>query len=155
MKRSLVVMVALAAVFAATAAAKGPSNVRITGPGLASPIVLRGSPEENLGSRFGRLVETSGWFSQVFRRSPDPTSRTRPPGRLGPRFVAVYVVPQGDGGPATIRQELYPYASAGPVSHMLAGQPVMGQESWGGWYRGGVTLGRTLAALGLPVRPPG
>jgi hypothetical protein len=154
MKRILFVVV-LGLVLAGSAAAKGPSKVTITGPGVTEPIVLRGDPESNLGSRFGRLVDQSGWFAKVFSQVPDPTSRTRPTGRLGPRYDATYVVPIGGDATRIVRQELYPFAVGGPVTRLRAGQPVfVGQVTHGGWYRAPVALRRTLVAIGLPSTAP-
>jgi hypothetical protein len=157
MKRILVLSFALGLVFAGAAAAKGPTRVTITGPGLAHPIVLGGDAEGNMGSRFGRLVELSGWFPQVFRQTPDSTSRMRPPGRLGPRYDAAYRVPGPNGTVSTVRQQLYPYASAGPLTYVRPGQTVFpsgGQTTHGGWFRSPVALRRTLVSLGLPVKAP-
>jgi hypothetical protein len=150
-------MLVLAAVLAGQAAAKGPTKVTITGPGLSHAIVLGGDAEGTMSSRFGRLVEQSGWFPQVFQQSPDSTSRVRPPGRLGPRYDAVYVVPGPNGTVATVRQQLYPYAAAGPITYVRPAQPVFptsGTTTHGGWYRSPVALRRTLASLGFPARAP-
>ncbi len=154
MKRIVFVLL-LGLVLAGPAAAKGPSKVTITGPGLAEPIVLSGDPESNVGSRFGRLVDHSGWFAEVFQQSPDPTSSTRPTGRLGPRYTATYVVPIGGDASKPVRQQLYPFAAGGPVTHTRAGQPVfVGTVTHGGWYRAPIALRRTLVAIGLPSKPP-
>ena len=147
-------MLGLAAILAGTAAAKGPTRAAITGPGVARAIVLNGNPEGNVSSRFGQLVEQTGWFAQVFRQTPDSTSRVRPRGALGPRYDAVYLVPEGNGNTRTIRQELYPFAAAGPVTHLQAGQPIFGMTTHGGWYRSSVALRRTLVSLGLPAKAP-
>ncbi|MGE5274663.1 MAG: hypothetical protein ACM3QU_13015 [Verrucomicrobiota bacterium] len=157
MKRpfALVVLIAAAvlAAFAGPAAAKGPSKVTITGPGLTHPIVLTGNPEsDGPGTPFESLVERSGWFGLVFRQSPDPTSPRRPAGALGPRYVAAYVVPMGTAPAGTIRQELYPFAAAGALAHVAAGQRIFGGDTHGGWYRGGLTLKRALVAVGIPGR---
>ncbi len=155
MKRLLLVLVlGLGLVLAGPAAAKGPSKVTVTGPGLGQPVVLTGDPESNLGSLFGRLVDQSGWFPLVFRQSPDPTSRTSPAGRLGPGYLATYVVPVGGNATTTIRQRLYPFASGGPVTFVRAGQHIFGGLTHGGWYRAPAALRRTLAAIGLPSKPP-
>ena len=154
MKRSLTLALLLALTLAGTAAAKGPTKATITGPGLSQPIVLNGFPESNTGTRFGRLVEDGGWFQEVFRQSPDPTSGAAPTKLLGPRYDAVYVVPTGDAKPATIRQELYPFAAGGPVTHVRPGQVIFGSSTSGGWYRSPVSLRATLASLGLPKQPP-
>jgi hypothetical protein len=157
MKRSLAVMLGLAVVLAGPAAAKGPTKVTITGRGLSHAIVLAGNAEGNMSSRFGRLVELTGLFPQVFRQSPDSTSRIRPPGKLGPRYDAVYVVPGPNGTAATVRQQLYPYASSGPITYARPKQPVFpseGMTTHGGWYRSPVALKRALISLGLPAKAP-
>lgn len=154
MKRLLALAAALAAVFALPAAAKGPSKATITGPGLDRPIVLSGDAEGNLSSRFGQLVERTGWFAEVFRQTPDSTSRVPPQGKLGPRYDAVYLVPDGNGVTSRIRQELYPFAAAGPVTHVRPGQPIFGMATHGGWYRSPFSLRRTLVSLGFPARDP-
>ena len=157
MKRTLVVALGLAAVLAGTAAAKGPTKVTITGPELARAIVLGGDAEGNVSSRFGQLVQQTGWFPQVFRQTPESTSRTRPPGKLGPRYDAVYLVPGPDGGTSLVRQQLYPYAAAGPLTYLRPGQPVFptqGMTTHGGWYRSPVALRRLLVSLGFPARAP-
>jgi hypothetical protein len=115
MKRTLVVALALAALLAGPAAAKGPSKASITGPGLDRAIVLAGDAEGNMNSRFGRFVQQVGFFKQVFVY-PGSTSPERPPGRLGPRYDVVYTVPGPNHDTWTVRQELYPFAAAGPVT---------------------------------------
>ncbi len=154
MKRSLALLFALAAVIAAPAGAKGPVEGTIAGPGLSQPVSLTGNPESDTSSLFGQLVEQGGWFAEAFQQVPDSTSRVRPHGELGSRYLAVYRVPTSDTESVTIRQELYPFAAAGPVTHMAAGQPLFGNSTYGGWYRAPVELRRTLVSLGLPSSPP-
>src|SRR2546430_13631627 len=50
---------ALGLVFAATAAAKGPSAAKIEGPGLSSPLVLKGNGE-GTGSPLGDFTQEAG-----------------------------------------------------------------------------------------------
>ena len=72
----------------------------------------------------------------------------RPTG-LGPRYTVVYTVP----GPttSTLEQELYPYATGGPVSYMRPRQRFWGTQSTpGGWYRGTSALKDMLVRTGLP-----
>ena len=157
MKRILVVTLGLAALLAGPAAAKGPVKATITGPGLDRAIVLAGDAEGNAGSRFGRFVEQSGFFPQVFRQTPDSTSRVRPSGRLGPRYDVVYLVPGPNNDDSTVRQELYPFAAIGPVTYTRPGQPVFpteGMTTHGGWYRSPYSLRRTLVSLGFPAKAP-
>jgi hypothetical protein len=154
MKRSLTVALpltaAVAVALAGPAAAKGPTGVTITGPGLAEPIVLRGNAEGSVTSRIGRIVQFGGWFPQAFGQIPDSTTRQAPTRKLGPRYIAVWIVPVGDGRSVTIRQDLYPWATGGPVTHMRAGQRLFDAGTHGGWYRGPFALRTTLAALGVP-----
>jgi hypothetical protein len=150
MKRSLALVLLLAATLAGPAAAKGPIGVTITGPGLAEPVVLRGNAEASATSRIGRIVQFGGWFPQAFRQTPDSTTRQAPTKRLGPRYAATWIVPVGGGRSMTIRQDLYPWASGGPVTHMRAGQPIFDSATHGGWYRGSFALRTTLVSLGVP-----
>ncbi len=154
MKRILVLTLGIGLVLVGSAAAKGPTSATITGPGLSKPIVLDGDSEGNSSSRFGRLVEQSGWFPEVYRQTPDSTTRVRPRGLLGARYDAVYLVPDGNGKASTIEQELYPFAVGGPVTHVRPGQQVFGSPTHGGWYRSSPALRGTLRGLGLPAEAP-
>jgi hypothetical protein len=154
MRRSLALALplVLALLIPATAAAKGPSEATITGPGLSSPIKFSGV-EGNYSQAFGDLIEQGGFFPQTFGQSPDPLKRSRPSTSLGPRYEVAYVVP----GPTTdtLRQELYPYASGGSVTYMKPGQTFWGnQRTHGGWLRAGAGLKSTLVAAGLPPTAP-
>jgi hypothetical protein len=154
MRRSLALALplVLALLVPATAGAKGPSEATITGPGLSSPIRFAGD-EGNYPQAFGALVELGGFFPQTFGQSPDPLKRNRPSTDLGPRYEVSYVVP----GPTTdtLRQELYPYASGGPVTYMQPGQQFWGnQRTHGGWLRTAAGLKSTLVAAGLPRTAP-
>jgi hypothetical protein len=157
MKRLVLVLSTLALALAGPAAAKGPDEATITGPGLDGGIVYRsggGDPEE--GSPFFDFVENVGFFPSVFRQTPDPMLDKRPAGRLGPRYKVVYRVPGPDGGNATIRQDLYPYSSLGVVSYMKPGQSVFGgrEHTRGGWFVAGHASKSVLVAGGFPRSTP-
>jgi hypothetical protein len=155
MKRLIVLALGLAALLATPAAAKGPVAASITGPGLDRAIVLVGDAEGNTSSRFGLFVQQVGFFPQVFTQTPDSTSRVRPPGALGPRYDVAYRVPGPNNDTWTVRQELYPFAAAGPITHVRPGQTIFtSMATHGGWYRSPFSLRRTLVALGFPSRPP-
>ena len=155
MKRSLVLALGLAALLAGPATAKGPGKATITGPGLHEAIVLAGDAEGNMSSRFGRFVQQVGFFPQVFVQSPDSTSPVQPAGRLGPRYDVVYAVPGPNSDTWTIRQDLYPFAAAGPLTHVRPGQVIFtSMKTHGGWYRSPFSLPRTLVSLGFPERAP-
>jgi hypothetical protein len=154
MRRSLALAlpVLLALVIPATAGAKGPSEATITGPGLSSPITFKGV-EGNYPAAFGQLVEEGGFFPQTFGGSPDPLKRNRPAGELGARYDVSYVVP----GPTTdtLRQQLYPYASGGPLTYMEPGQKFWGdQRTHGGWLRTAADFKAMLVQAGLPRTSP-
>jgi hypothetical protein len=151
MKRIVLSVVALAAlVLPATAAAKGPSEATISGPGLASPLEIRGDGEGGWSTDLGILVEQGGFFPQTFGQSPSPLLRSRPSG-LGRKYSVVYVVPPGAD---TLRQDLYPYARGGPVTYMAPGQRLWDQRTAGGWYRGTTQLKSMLVRAGLPRTSP-
>lgn len=154
----LSVPAAVAAAFlavAGTAAAKGPSEARIEGPGLRAPLVLKGWGENGEGA-LGALTMDGGFFALTFGQSPDTRLPGRPGGDLGPRYAVDYTVPAGDTTASHVLQDLYPYASGGPVLHLAAGQTMFagGTATVGGWVRGPETLLAALAAAGLPATPP-
>ena len=157
MRRILVLatFAALAASVAATpAAAKGPSEASLSGPGLDRSLPVSGESESGPGTPLGSLAEFSGFFPQVFQRWPDPTTRTRPPGDLGPRYTIAYRMP-GPGAANTIVQDVYPYAKPQPVTHIRAGQRFWNtNRTYGGWFVSSPELKGALVKAGLPASPP-
>ena len=153
MKRLVLTAFAAAAlVLPATAAAKGPSEATITGPGLSSTLTIAGNGEGDTSTDLGLLVTEAGFFPEVYAQPPSPLLRTKPTG-LGPRYAVVYTVP----GPttSTMEQDLYPYAAGGPASYMRPGQRFWGTQSTvGGWYRGTSALKTMLIKAGLPQTAP-
>ncbi len=153
MKRLIVVPIAVLALLApGSAAAKGPSEAKIMGPGLSSALTIKGVGEGDTSTALGLLVADAGFFPQVFGQSPSPLLRAQP-AELGPRYVVTYTVP----GPttATLEQELYPFAGGAPVSYMRPGQKFWDTQSTvGGWYRGTAQLKAMLVQAGLPSTAP-
>ena len=138
----------------APASAKGPTAASLSGPGLDHPLPVKGLGEAGPGTPLGSLVQWGGFFPQVFGQDPDPTTRTRPPGDLGPRYRVVYRVP-GPTKTSTIVQDVYPYAKSGPVTHMRAGQRFWGgMRTKGGWVLAEPGLKQALVRAGLPASPP-
>src|SRR2546428_13762064 len=90
MLRRLTVVITLAAgmsiaaaiTLATPALAKGPSQARITGPGLAHAIVVTGSGEPGQPGRLGTLAEQTGLFISLFGTNASVPPQTPP--RLGP-----------------------------------------------------------------------
>jgi hypothetical protein len=170
MLRRLIVLTALAAgmsiaavmTLAAPALAKGPSQARITGPGLAHAIVVAGNGEPGQQGRLGTLALRTSLFTAMFGPGgsvPAPARlRTPPPvASLGPRYTIIYTVPGVTPQPGEqfgrIRQDLYPQAAGGPVIYTPPGQSGFGQPLLvTGWLRGSPQLTRTLARLGVPPR---
>jgi hypothetical protein len=138
----------------APASAKGPSAASLTGPGLDHAVPIAGEGEMGPGTPLGALVQFGGFFPQVFGQTPDPTTRARPEGDLGPRYRVVYRVP-GPSGVSTIIQDVYPYARPSAVTHLRAGRRFWGgMRTHGGWYVSGARLKAALVKAGLPKSPP-
>ena len=151
MKRVLLILVAALALPAA-AAAKGPSKAEVSGPGLGKTLVVLGA--EAPGTPLMTLAESAGFFQLVYGQSPDPTTRTRPDGTLGPRYLVVYRVPGPNGIVSTIRGDIYPYAKPRPVSYLKPGQDFWnGMRTHGGWFVGDARAKNTLVRAGLPPTP--
>ena len=175
MLRRLIVVTALAAVMsiaavitlATPALAKGPSQARITGPGLTRAIIVSGAGEPGQQSRLASLADQTGLFTVMFGgggadvAGPDPAGLRTPPPKasLGPGYLVVYTVPGVTPRPGQqfgqIRQDVYPRAAGGPVIYTPTGQRGFGGPlTITGWLRGRPQLARTLAQLGVPP-PPG
>ena len=151
MKRLLLVIAVGALVLPATAFAKGPSEAKITGPGLAKAITITGT--ETDGSPIMNLADATGLFPAAFGQTPDPMSAAPPKSGLGPKYSLEYVVPAGNSASNKIHQDLYPYAKNGGWTHMPAGQPIFDMTTHGGWFHD-TRLKGILVAHGLPKSPP-
>jgi hypothetical protein len=170
MLRRLTVVTALAAgmsiaaviALAAPALAKGPSQARITGPGLARAIVVSGNGEPGQPGRLGTLAQQTRLFFAMFGWlvTVPPQLRTPPPkASLGPRYTIIYTVPGVTPQPGEqfgqIRQDLFPRAAGGPLVYTPPGQHGFGAPlPFTGWARASPGLPRTLARLGISP-PPG
>ena len=146
---------ALAALVAtAPAAAKGPTTASLTGPGLDHAVPVKGEGESGPGTPLGSLVQLGGFFPQVFQQFPDPTTRRRPTGNLGPRYRIEYRVPGPSGNGNKLVQDVYPYAKT-PVTYMRPDQRFWRVDhTHGGWFVAGPGLKAALIAAGLPEAPP-
>ena len=157
--------VAAAICMATSALAKGPSQASITGPGLVRAVVVSGNGEPGEQDTLAALAGQTGLFTVLFGPGasvPNQTSaslRTPPPkATLGPRYTVTYTVPGITPKPGEqygrVRQDLYPSAAGGPVIYTPPGQDGFGMPlQVTGWLRGGPQLTRTLAQLGVPLRP--
>jgi hypothetical protein len=151
MKRLLFLLAVAALALPATAFAKGPSEARITGPGLGKAIVIAGAEAE--GTPIMDFADAAGFFPAAFGQEPDPTTSARPKGDLGPKYTIEYLVPNGGVKPDRLHQDLYPYAGTGGWTHMPAGQPIFDMTTHGGWFHDARLKG-ILVAHGLPGSPP-
>ncbi len=147
MKRLLFVLAIAMLALPATALAKGPSEAKITGPGLATAIKISG--EETEGSPIMDLADAAGFFPAAFGQTPSPMTASAPKGNLGPKYSIEYTVPGPDGGNQTIRQDAYPYATPYSVTYMKAGQAIFDMKTHGGWFTDS-RLKEVLVAHGLP-----
>jgi len=167
MLRRLIVLTALTAgvsiatvlTLATPALAKGPSQARITGPGLAHPIVVSGNGEPGQPGILGTLAMQTRLFSVMFGPNvPVPPQLPTPPpaASLGPRYTIIYTVYGEFTRPGEqfghIRQDLYPRAAGGPLIYTPPSQPG-GPLPVFGWFRASRHLPHTLAKLGVPPRP--
>ena len=172
MMRRLIVITAFAAgisiaaaiTLATPALAKGPSQARITGPGLVHAIVVSGEGEPGQQGRLATLAGLTGLFTVLFGPgaavpAQTPTRLPPPPkASLGPRYTVIYTVPGVTPQPGEqfgqVRQDLYPGAVGGPVIYTPPGQDGFGQPLQViGWLRASPQLTRTLAQLGIRPRP--
>jgi len=156
--------IAATIMLAAPALAKGPSQVRVSGPGLAHAIVVSGNGEPGQAGRLSTLAVQTGLFTVLFGAvasvSPQTPQqlRTPPPkATLGPGYAIIYTVPGVTPRPGEqfgrIRQDLYPRAAGGPVVFTPPGQHGFGGPlPVTGWLRANPRLLRTLGQLG--ISPP-
>ena len=170
MLRRLIAVTALAAgmsvaavlTLATPALAKGPSQVRITGPGLTRAVIVSGNGEPGEQDRLASLALQTGLFAVMFgagasigRPAPARLHTPPPQASLGPRYTLVYTVPGVTPRPGQqfgqVRQDLYPRAAGGPLIYTPPGQQGFGGPlTVAGWLRGRPQLIRTLAGAGVP-----
>ena len=147
MRRLILLLTLATLVVPATALGKGPSGATMEGPGGGGGITFSG--DEGSGPLWN-LTQQSGWFAAAFAQKPNPMLAARPQGDLGPKYTVTYTVPGPNNDTFVIRQDIYPYASPGPVTYMAPGQPIFDMDTPGGWFQAGPDLKETLVAAGLP-----
>ena len=153
MRKYLLAAALVALALPALAAAKGPVSASVSGPRLDGALTIRGDGE-GPGTALGTLAMTSGFFSQMFGQSPDPTLASRPSGSLGARYKVVYVVPGPNDIRSRVVQFVHPYAKPVALTYMRPGQPFWeGETTHGGWFRASAGLKRMLVRAGLPASP--
>ena len=145
------------ALIPADAYAKGARGVSISGPGLSAPIQLSVDPSAGRAgptpTRAGpnELANAAGLFA-AFGSSPIQPVNSSPGGDLGPRYQATYDWLVGPNATKPIRQDLYPFATGGPLTYVPPRQRVFaGQTLRGGWYHASPGLKDLLVAAGVPA----
>src|SRR5690349_23701554 len=108
MLRRMIAVAALAAAMSIAAAitlatpalAKGPTQARISGPGLAHAIVVSGNGEPGQLGRLSTLAVQTGLFTVMFGAVASVTTQTPrqlgtspPNASLGPGYAIIYTVP--------------------------------------------------------------
>jgi hypothetical protein len=151
MKRLLLILCIAVLALPGVALGKGPTEATVNGPGTGGGLTITGG--EGDGSALSNLSMEAGFFAGAFTQEPSPMLAERPKGDLGPKYTVTYTVPDGEGAPSTITQDLYPYAKPLPVTYMAPGQPIFGEQTAGGWYPATSSLKDVLVAAGLPARP--
>jgi hypothetical protein len=151
--RCVLLLVPLAlALTASPALAKGPTSFTVSGPGLDEPLLADARAEQRPAA-YWRLVEGLHFFEAAMQ-SPSGTRRTAAPtSTLGPRYRIRHRIPLSSNRPIVIEQDLYPYASGGPVTYMRPGQEFLQYKTAGGWYRAAAHVKAALVARGLPASP--
>ena len=123
----------------APAIAKGAGSVEVVGHDV-----------EVGYSSFGivRLERAARFYDSLFRT--DGPVVAAPAGSRGPRVTLLWSVfsPRGD---VPVRQDLYPWAEAGPMTFIPAGQPFIfvSEPTMGGWFPAAGDLADVLDGLGI------
>jgi len=151
---SAAIVVGTALFLPAAAGAKGPESASVTGPGLGDrSLTVAGQGELGQRTPLGVLVDSGGFFAQMYGQVPDPTLKARPRGILGAHYRVNYVVPGPNGIRSRVVQDVYPFAKPVPLTYMRPGQRFWGNKvAHGGWFRSSAELRRALVQAGLHVR---
>jgi hypothetical protein len=129
---ALILLASLLAFLMTTpASAKGaPSSIRITGPGISSPIIL------DITSGW-KVFEYAGGLCALDCFPVDGFTRHRPSGKLGPRYTFTYTMSFVENHATQNRevvQYVYPYASPQPFTHTPDGQRFGFGHTSGLWF---------------------
>jgi hypothetical protein len=156
MRRLSLLAIAVAALtVVGTASGKGPIAATIDGPGTGGGITLGGSGEPGSDVPLGNFADHAGFSPAVFSQTPDPMLDSSPSSDLGPRYTVTYDVPGPNGREDRLVQDLYPYATGGPVTFTKPGQSLFGSvRTRGGWFEAPPALMDTLVEIGLPRTAP-
>lgn len=128
------------------------AEANIVGPGIET--ALRIEPPDTYGL-WDSGIDVTGGLDDVRADSVEALGLS--PADLGPRYIVTYRFGHGRASSDLIRQDLYPYAQAGPVTHTPPGQELTGQHDLAitaGWYQSSLGFLQYLVDRGLPVTNP-
>ena len=146
--RILTVVAATVIAFGSPAEAKGPSALMITGAGLVRPIVVEPDDGRYVLSR---IMEASAFFdaaSPIGSHRAGGAAVRHPLAGPGPRLRLTWSVEWNRT--QHVVQDVYPYASGGPLLYTPAGQRLFDETTPGGWYRAAPRLVDLLRSVGVP-----
>jgi hypothetical protein len=129
-------------------------DVRISGPALEGGLRIPAPAAEGM---WGSGMDLAGGLDDV---RPDSLEELGlEDAELGPGYAVTYRLIAGSKRPEIVRQELYPYAQGGPVTHTPPGQRIAEGMPWGGpisagWYQGSPEFFQYLVEQGLPETNP-
>jgi hypothetical protein len=152
--RARVLFVGLVAI--STVAIAGPASAKasiaeanITGPGLGGGLRIEAPDTQGL---WESGIDVVGGLDDTRSDSVEELGLT--PADLGPRYLVTYRFEFSDD---LIRQDLYPYAKAGPVTYTPPGQePTVGVNMpiTAGWYQSSLGFFQYLVDHGLSETNP-
>jgi hypothetical protein len=147
---------ALILVLAPPAVAKvGIAEARISGPGLGQRDLRISAPATE--GMWDSGIDVAGGVDDARAHSVGELGLTT--ADLGPKYVVTYRLNAGAKAPESVRQDLYPYATGGPVTYVPSGQHVAEGRPWGGaitagWYQSSPEFFSCLVEQGLPESNP-
>jgi hypothetical protein len=127
-------VVACVATLSGIANAKGAQDATISGPGIRGSLIVGNGSENPAPVNVNNLAVATGTFYAISSTGPSPIRARRPRGPLGPRYRIVYRMYTGEDEVTPIRQDVYPFARAGCVTHTPGGQRVFHKPARSGWY---------------------
>jgi hypothetical protein len=151
MRRTLLALSVLLAVLlgaASPAAAKGPTEATITGPGIDEPIDIRADLSD---TTFWSITEDLGYYAVV--GAGGNRAVERPTGDLGPAYRLHWSGPSSVVTDFDLTVVLHPWAEGGGRIFVPARQqPIVGGPTEATWYPMPLRVLPTLERAGFPDR---
>jgi hypothetical protein len=134
-RRLVVVLAVIAASLVAAvpaASAKGARDAVLRGPDVPN-----GGVAKLDGDQARQLALATSLYTPA-------VAHPKPAGDLGPRYLVTYNLMTGPNETRPVRQRLYPFATDGPVAHMVTGAKT-------GWFDVRYRALAALADVGVPI----